>query len=213
MSGRRSIVALSLLAVSAGGACSPPKPVVVTPEKPSGALFALLPDPDSEAVGRVTVTAPAGSLELTTARGSTFVAAGQAPTPEAPMDAAEVQRTFGGALGALPPAPRHFVLYFQFDSDALTAESQRLLPEILQAVAQRAVPDVIAVGHTDTSGTTASNYELGLRRATIVRNLLVADGLDASLIEVTSHGEADPLVPTPDETREARNRRVEIEIK
>ena len=213
MIGIRSSIALSLLlAASASGACSP-KPVVATPEKPGGTLFALLPDPDSQAVGRVNVTSPAGSVELTTARGSTIVTAGQAPTPEAPMDEAEVQRIFGDALAALPPAPQRFVLYFQFDSDELTAESRRLLPEILRAVAQRAVPDVIAVGHTDTSGNATSNYELGLRRATIVRNLLVADGLATALIEVTSHGESAPLVRTADETLEPRNRRVEIEVK
>ena len=121
-----SIALLLLLAVSAIGACSP-KPVVATPEKPGGTLFALLPDPDSQAVGRVTVTSPAGSMELTTARRSTVVSAGQAPTPEAPMHGAEVQRIFGDALAALPPAPQRFVLYFQFDSDELTAESRRLL--------------------------------------------------------------------------------------
>ena len=38
-------------------------------------------------------------------------------------------------------------------------------------------------------------------------------GLDASLMVVTSHGEADLLVPTPDETPEPRNRRVEIAVR
>ena len=64
------------------------------------------------------------------------------------------------------------------------------------------MPDVIAVGHTDTSGNATSNFELGLRRATIVRSLLVADGLTPALIEVTSHGESNPLVR--DRRRDAR---------
>jgi peptidoglycan-associated lipoprotein len=47
----------------------------------------------------------------------------------------------------------------------------------------------------------------------MVRTLLVDAGLDPSAIEVTSHGEAELLVRTPDNTYEARNRRVEITIK
>jgi outer membrane protein OmpA-like peptidoglycan-associated protein len=50
-------------------------------------------------------------------------------------------------------------------------------------------------------------------RATKVRELLIAIGLDAGLITVTSMGEAEPLVQTPDETREPRNRRVEVAIR
>jgi outer membrane protein OmpA-like peptidoglycan-associated protein len=46
-----------------------------------------------------------------------------------------------------------------------------------------------------------------------VRNLLVDAGLDGSTIEVNSVGELDPLVKTPDETREARNRRVDITVR
>ena len=77
----------------------------------------------------------------------------------------------------------------------------------------RPVPEVVVIGHTDTTGTPASNFELGLKRATMVRALLVEAGLDAASIEVTSHGEAVLLVKTPDETYEPRNRRVEITIR
>ena len=56
-------------------------------------------------------------------------------------------------------------------------------------------------------------HELALKRATTVRDLLVAAGFDGSTIEVTSHGEADLMIPTPDETPEPRNRRVEITVR
>ena len=73
--------------------------------------------------------------------------------------------------------------------------------------------DVVVVGHTDRMGTPQANVALGLKRATAVRNLLVSAGLTASTIEATSHGEADPLIETPDETAEPRNRRVEIAVR
>jgi outer membrane protein OmpA-like peptidoglycan-associated protein len=47
----------------------------------------------------------------------------------------------------------------------------------------------------------------------MVRNLLVEAGLAASAIEVTSHGEADLLVQTANDTPEPRNRRVEIAVR
>jgi outer membrane protein OmpA-like peptidoglycan-associated protein len=47
----------------------------------------------------------------------------------------------------------------------------------------------------------------------MIQNLLVNEGLDASLIEVTSLGESDPLVRTADEVLEPRNRRVEISVR
>ena len=77
----------------------------------------------------------------------------------------------------------------------------------------RPVPDVLVIGHTDTTGSPASNFELGLKRATTVRNILVEAGLDPAFIELISHGEEELLVPTADEVAEPRNRRVEIAVR
>jgi outer membrane protein OmpA-like peptidoglycan-associated protein len=159
------------------------------------------------------VSSAAGAVDLVHERDATTVASNSPPARVFTMSEADVQRTFGDALSSLPPPPRVFNLYFQFESDELTDEARTLLPEILRVVKERPVPDVVVVGHTDTTGTPAANLELGLKRAMTVRNLLVKTGFDASAIEVTSLGESDPLVPTPDETREARNRRVEVAVR
>jgi outer membrane protein OmpA-like peptidoglycan-associated protein len=116
-------------------------------------------------------------------------------------------------LSALPMAPRQFTLYFLFESDTLTDESRALLPQILEAARTRPFPDVAVIGHTDTAGTSAGNFELGLRRANAIRSRLVEAGVDRALIDVTSHGEADLLVKTADEVADPRNRRVEITIR
>ena len=113
----------------------------------------------------------------------------------------------------MPPAPRHFTLHFRFESDALTAESAALVPEILRTVKELAVPEVVVVGHTDTMGDPKANLALGLKRAISVRGILVDAGLASSVVEATSHGEADLLVKTPDNTAEPRNRRVEITVR
>ena len=46
-----------------------------------------------------------------------------------------------------------------------------------------------------------------------MRDLLVEAGLDVTLIAVTSAGEGELLIRTPDETPEPRNRRVEIAVR
>ena len=129
------------------------------------------------------------------------------------LSEADVNRIFGDALSALPPPLQHFTLFFRFESDELTDESRALLGKVVSAVRGRAAPDIAIVGHTDTKGTSSANFQLGLKRSTAVRALLVAAGLDPSVVEVTSHGEADLLIQTADETAEPRNRRVEISVR
>jgi outer membrane protein OmpA-like peptidoglycan-associated protein len=181
--------------------------------RPGQTVVALLPDADSGVTGRAVVSNPAGTVDLAGPRDSTTASTAGAPAAVVPLSEAEVQRLFGDALGALPPTPRHFTLYFGFDSDELTDESRALIPQMLQTVAEQLRPEVIVIGHTDTTGAGPANVELGLKRANTVRSLLVDARLDPSLIEVTSHGEADLLVPTADDVAEPRNRRVEITIR
>jgi outer membrane protein OmpA-like peptidoglycan-associated protein len=201
-----------VLVIAAGlhTACGPLRSK--TPQRKGQATVVLLPESDGT-VGRATVSNPAGNVELGTARASTTVVPGQAPAPVTEMSEAEVQRLFGTALAAQPPAPIHFTLYFQFDSEELTEESRKLAGEVQTAVKAYPAPQVTVVGHTDTTGTAASNVELGLRRANTVRTLLISTGLDASAVNVTSHGEATPLVPTADDVSEPRNRRVEVSVR
>jgi outer membrane protein OmpA-like peptidoglycan-associated protein len=202
--------ALVLGCVALGVACAPRR--VASPAMGSD-LVALLPDADSGALGRASVSNQFGAVDLVTAGAATRVVPGQAPAPVVSMSDAEVAATFGGALAAMPMAPQYFVLYFRFESNELTDESRALLPQVLKAVAAYPAPEVVAVGHTDTSGDSQANFELGLNRAKAVSALLIDVGIDASLIEVASHGEGNLLIPTADGTLEPRNRRVEIAVR
>jgi outer membrane protein OmpA-like peptidoglycan-associated protein len=204
----RAFAAICVASLAWG--CGPQR--VRAPEPPAETI-ALLPDPDTGATGRVTVSTASGSVELDAAREATRVVANKAPAPPTIMSEADAQAAFGEAITALPPAPAHFTLYFRFESDQLTDESQALVPQILEVVRTRPQADVVIIGHTDTTGTPDDNIRLGLGRAARVRDLLVSAGLEMAGVEITSHGEAEPLVPTPDNTPEPRNRRVEITIR
>ena len=206
----RPVLWLAIVVLAIAAACGPKR--INLPVRSGQTLTVILPDSDTRSTGDARVSNPLGSVDLEEERDAALAAAGQPPvlgtlTPE------DVEKIFGDALSALPPAPQRFTLFFRFESDALTDESQALIPQILAAVKKHAVQDVVVIGHTDTMGTQQANYALGLKRAMTVRNLLVDAGLDGSTIDVTSVGELDLLVKTADETPEPRNRRVDIAVR
>lgn len=176
-------------------------------------IVALAPEPESGDIGALTVRTPAGQAVLDRPYQATTLVRGQAPRAPTVLSSDEVQRLFGDALASVPPPARRFLLYFDTGRDTLTAESQAQVPEILSTVQTRPVPEVSIVGHTDTTGSPATNVDLGMRRAALIRDLLVGAGLDVRLVEVASHGETNPVVRTPDNTAEAQNRRVEVTIR
>lgn len=209
MTARIAPLVLVVIGIAAASACR----ARVAPATPRADLIVLLADPEDGGLGAATVTTPGGRVELTRAGDATRVVAGRAPGTPARMPNDEIQRRFGEAMASRPPAPRKFLLYFETGGDSLTAESRALVPEIVTFVRNRPSPDVTVIGHTDTTDDATSNINLGMRRAYLVRDFLVNAGLDASQLDTASHGEADLLVPTPDNTPEAKNRRVEVTVR
>jgi peptidoglycan-associated lipoprotein len=101
------------------------------------------------------------------------------------------------------------VVYFDFDQYALTAETRA----VLLAHAEKLKADPVHVrleGHTDERGSREYNMALGEKRAKAVRDFLVAQGVDPSLLEVISYGEEQPVATGHNEAAWAQNRRVEI---
>lgn len=190
------------------------KQTYIVPQPPKQDTVVLLPDPETQTVGRAIVSSPnGGTTELNAERAVTQVAKGQAPAAPWTMMDAEVRQMFSEAMAARPLAPRHFLLYFLTDTATLTPESEALLKDILDFVKSRPSPDVTVIGHTDTTHTARYNFVLGMSRATGIRDRLVATGLDTRLVAVASHGEADLLVRTADNTDEQKNRRVEVSVR
>jgi hypothetical protein len=202
------LIGLFLSAGCGGKRAAPAIPVA--PASPT--LIALLPDPETHVTGRIRVANEFGGVDVSAPRASVRTTAMAAPGPITALSEADVERLFGAAMRSLPPAPRHFTLQFRFESDTLTDASVALVPTILSAVKALPIPEVMIIGHTDTTGDRKSNIALGLKRAMRVRSLLVEAGL-SSTVDVTSHGEGDLLVKTRDNVPEPRNRRVEITVR
>jgi outer membrane protein OmpA-like peptidoglycan-associated protein len=129
------------------------------------------------------------------------------------MTEKEVQALAGPALAALPKPPEQYILYFKHDSTELTRESKVLLRKLIRSIRERPPVDISVVGHSDTVGGKTYNYQLSLKRARAVAALLTAEGMNPSALEITSHGENNPLIPTGDQVSEPRNRRVEVTVR
>lgn len=99
-------------------------------------------------------------------------------------------------------------IYFAFDKYNLTDEQRKVASE--NAAKLKGLTGNIKVeGNCDEWGTDEYNYALGLKRAKVVQEALVADGIEASKISVVSFGESNPVCS--DKTKEcwSKNRRSE----
>ena len=176
-------------------------------------MIVLVPDPDGS-VGQVSVSNAAGSVEMDRANQSTVVRdRTTAPAASTELKPAKVQKLFGQVLSNVPPPPIHFLLYFESDSVQLLPASVQQLPEIVTAIQQRAPTRISVVGHSDTLGDENYNLDLSRRRAAAVKQQLVDRGVDETFMDVSSHGEENPLVKTADNVANAQNRRVEVVVR
>jgi len=175
--------------------------------------FILVPDPDG-GVGQITVSRAGNQQVVNRPWHAVEVAASDtAPSSPQPLSQAQVEAEFGPVLRAVPTQPKQYLLHFQSNSTALTDASQALLPEIVAEIAARGSADTSIVGHTDTLGSKERNYALSLERAQAVAALLTAAGVAPEILEITSHGEENLLIPTADGVDEPQNRRVEVTVR
>jgi len=195
-------------------ACAPKRTAAPPPPPPAKQnIFALLPEPQGESSG-IVVKNQAGSQDLIQPYQATRVErADVAPTAPFVLDPADVRRLFGAAIDALPEPEIAFVLHFNENQDVLNAESLALMPAILKAIQDRHSTAITITGHTDTTNTSQYNYALGMRRAQTVQRILEGQGVNASDMFVSSHGDADLLEKTARDVPNAQNRRVEVIVR
>lgn len=125
-----------------------------------------------------------------------------------------------------PPAPPAEPVYekttlsanalFDFDSDTLKPEGKQAIGAVAEKIKSKgaSVVDVNIIGHTDSVGPEEYNKGLSVRRATAVKDYIVAEypDVDASLIDVSGDGEANPVADNSTSAGRAQNRRVDINV-
>ena len=98
-------------------------------------------------------------------------------------------------------------VYFDFDSSELSENAQMTLNR--QAAFLNVDPTLVIVveGHADERGTREYNLALGDRRATAVRDYLLAKGLNSARVRTVSYGKERPAVEGSTEAAWEKNRR------
>ncbi len=114
---------------------------------------------------------------------------------------------------AATPDPIGFTVYFDYDKSNLTPEASNLVAEASARALANDIDTVVVEGNADRSGGSAYNQTLSLRRANIVRDALIANGVPAEMIRSEAYGEENPAKPTADGVREPLNRRSEVTIR
>ena len=104
--------------------------------------------------------------------------------------------------------------YFDFSQEeiTLTDEERNLITQIMVLVRQDTTAKVLLTGHTDNMDEEEFNYQLGLSRATSVKDYFLNFGLPQDRVEVASKGEVEPIADNATQEGRAKNRRVELEV-
>jgi outer membrane protein OmpA-like peptidoglycan-associated protein len=119
---------------------------------------------------------------------------------------------------AMPAPPGYgrsinLTVVFATDSAQLTPEAMTALDELGRALSNHQLSEYRfrIEGHTDTVGAADHNRALSeLRAASVVAYLTTKFGVARSRLVAVGMGEQGLLVPTPPQTPELRNRRVQI---
>ena len=113
---------------------------------------------------------------------------------------------------APPPPAKSWMVFFDTNSTTLSQQGSMTVTEAANVAKSMANSRVGVTGFTDTDGSPAYNQQLSVRRADAVRKALVSNGIAPQAITVNGSGEAGLLIETPDQTKNEKNRRVQIVV-
>jgi len=113
---------------------------------------------------------------------------------------------------APPPPTKSWMVFFDTNSTTLSQQGSMTVTEAANAAKSMANSRVGVTGFTDTDGSPAYNQQLSIRRADSVKKALVSNGIAPQAITVNGSGESGLLIETPDQTKNEKNRRVQIVV-
>jgi OOP family OmpA-OmpF porin len=153
----------------------------------------------------------------TAAPGCDGAIAAKAAAPEPKAAVAPVAAAAPVVAAAAPVAAASKVTYaadafFDFDKSVLKPEGKTKLDDLAAKIKSINLEVIIAVGHTDSTGSDAYNQKLSVARSEAVKAYLVSKGIEKNRIYTEGKGEKQPIADNKTKEGQAKNRRVEIEV-
>lgn len=108
---------------------------------------------------------------------------------------------------------RNFVfepIYFDYDKDELKAEYFTYLSDMARIVLDHTDLRIKMTGHTDADGSDAYNKDLSQRRAKVIQDFFVKQGIPLHKIVIDFKGESEPIDNNKTDNGKQRNRRVDF---
>ena len=156
-----------------------------------------------ETASNVTGDSASGSSSSSATGSTSATAASESATATAPSSATSATQM----SDAEKLAQVGNTVYFGFDSADLSGKAQATLDRQAAFLNVNPALVVIVEGHADERGTREYNLALGDRRATAVRDYLLAKGLNSARIRTVSYGKERPAVSGSNEDAWEKNRR------
>ncbi len=99
------------------------------------------------------------------------------------------------------------VVYFGFDSSDIRQDQSSKIEAQAKAIKGKSNASVTVEGHTDEIGTVDYNIALGERRASIVKDALVEQGVEEEKINTVTYGKSRLADDSGNSSARAKNRR------
>lgn len=99
-------------------------------------------------------------------------------------------------------------IQFKVNSDAILAESDLVINELVTGMKANAAVTIKIIGHTDSDGDAVKNMELSKKRANAVKMKMVSLGIAQNRITTDGEGESNPIADNATAEGKAQNRRV-----
>ncbi|MEE3712604.1 OmpA family protein [Campylobacter sp. CLAX-7218-21] len=153
---------------------------------------------------------------VSTVAAALFMAGCSSKAPEVDMSA---DANKAGQQGMMSDAERLNSLqaqvrnvYFDFDKFSIRPDMQSVINQNASIFNQAGNYKVMVEGNCDEWGSDEYNYALGVKRAKAAKDALIAQGIAADRIEITSNGESKPVCTEKTKSCDAQNRRDEFRL-
>ena len=103
-------------------------------------------------------------------------------------------------------------VYFDFDSSSIEGSAKATAQANADFLKANTSVDIQIEGHCDERGGRQYNLALGERRAKVVRDYLVALGVESKRISTVSYGNERPVAEGADESAWSKNRRANFVV-